>query len=258
MATRQSISSNKSSSNDYVELKLPKFPLKAKFVPLLVGALLVLISFGLGYQTAKVSSLERQLENSQPTVLGAQPTPTPGKQNVSNGTLPLLGNKDAKVVLVEFSDFQCPFCKSLFDGAYQQIKKDFVDTGKVAIAFRHYPLPNHPLAPLAAEASECANDQGKFWEYHDQLFINQESWSPMTTEVAIGEFTTYAANLGLDTQAFSTCLTTEKYADKVSKDLADGQAAKVNATPTTFVNGQPVVGALPYDAFKTIIEQELK
>lgn len=258
MASRQS-DRTAESSKDYVELKLPKLSLNSKFTPLLVAFFLVLISFALGYQTAKVSYLEKQANSGGSVALGAvQPTPTPGKQNVSKGTLPLLGNKDAKVVLVEFSDFQCPFCKGLFDGAFQQIKKEYVDTGKVAIAFRHYPLPNHPLAPLAAEASECANDQDRFWDYHDILFSGQNTWSPLSLEQGKTQFVTYAGELGLDTATFTSCLDSGKHKEKVQKDTEDGQKALVNATPTTFVNGQPVVGALPFDAFKTIIDQELK
>lgn len=258
MATRQSVhTSSDETSKDYIELKLPRLSLYSKITPIIIGLFLIIISFALGYQTAKVATLENQLKTSE-TVGAVQPTPTPGKQKVSNGGLPLLGNKNAKVILVEFSDFQCPFCKGLFDGAYQQIKKDYIDTGKVALAFRHYPLPNHPLAPVASEASECANDQDKFWEYHDLLFTGQETWSPMTDADARTQFVTYASELGLDTNEFSSCLESGKHKEKIARDTADAQAAQVNATPTTFINGQPVVGALPYAAFKTIIDQELK
>ncbi|HLD01366.1 MAG TPA: thioredoxin domain-containing protein [Patescibacteria group bacterium] len=111
------------------------------------------------------------------------PTPTlPPKVVVAKGHLPFRGNEKAKVTVVEFSDFQCPFCKSFFDNALQEVKKQYIDTGKIAFFYRHYPLTQiHPNAQIAAEASECANEQGKFWEYHDLLFQNQDAWSNLLT-----------------------------------------------------------------------------
>lgn len=111
-------------------------------------------------------------------------TPSPSKVTVSTGHLPVLGKKNAKVTIVEFSDFQCPFCKQFFTQTFPEIKKTYIDTGKAKLYFRQYPLTSiHPNAQLAAEASECANDQGKFWEFHDLLFSNQTSWEglPQTT-----------------------------------------------------------------------------
>lgn len=111
-------------------------------------------------------------------LISETPTPTPGKQPVDVGHLPALGNKSAKVTVVEFSDLQCPFCKRFFDETYSQLKKDYIDTGKISLTFRHYPLHSiHPNAQKAAEATECANEQGKFWEYHDILFKLQDSWA---------------------------------------------------------------------------------
>src|SRR3989344_1757621 len=110
-------------------------------------------------------------------LLTETPTPAPIKQDVDTGHLPILGRK-AKVTVVEFSDFQCPFCKRFFDDTYSKLKKDYIDTGKIAFGFRHYPLSSiHPNAQKAGEATECANEQGKFWEYHDLLFQQQNGWA---------------------------------------------------------------------------------
>lgn len=102
---------------------------------------------------------------------------TTQKVTVNDGHLPVLGKKDAKVTIVEFSDFQCPFCKQFFSETLPQLKKEYIDTGKVKLFYRQFPLTSiHPNAQIAAEAAECANEQGKFWEYHDILFTNQASW----------------------------------------------------------------------------------
>lgn len=106
-------------------------------------------------------------------VYAQETVPPPSKVSVDNGHLPGLGNKDAKVTIVEFSDFECPFCRRFFTETFSQIKKEYIDTGKVVTYYRHYPLPFHPLAQPFALASECANEQGKFWEFHDKIFKEQ-------------------------------------------------------------------------------------
>lgn len=110
------------------------------------------------------------------------PTFPKAKQDVDAGHLPALGGKNAKVTVVEFSDFQCPFCKAFFDDTLSQLKKDYIDTGKVKMAYRHFPISSiHKNAQKAGEASECANEQGKFWQYHDILFQTQETWQNLPT-----------------------------------------------------------------------------
>lgn len=157
------------------------------------------------------------------------------------------GNKNAKVQLVEYSDFQCPFCERAYP-TLQQVLKEYGD--KVSLEYRHYPLSFHPFAQKAAEASECAGEQGKFWEFHDKNFENQTSLSLDAPKV-------WAKELGLNMNKFVSCLDSGKYAKKVADQTNEGQAKGVNGTPTTFVNGQPVIGAQPYEAFKQAIDAEL-
>lgn len=123
-----------------------------------------------------------------PTVdptLTETPIPTPPKQDVDTGHLPTLGNNKAKVTVVEFSDFQCPFCKRFFDDTFSQLKKDYIDTRKIQFTYRHFPLRSiHANAQKAGEAAECANEQGKFWQYHDTLFQQQNTWENLPTAPA--------------------------------------------------------------------------
>jgi protein-disulfide isomerase len=131
-------------------------------------------------------------QTPDPAVLGGSdqtiqisPTPTPSiRSDITPGRLPILGNKNAKVTMVEWSDFQCPYCEQFFTSTLGQIKKEYIDTGKMKLAYREYPLPFHANAEKAAEAAECAHEQGKFWAYHDILFQNQATWEnlpPSTT-----------------------------------------------------------------------------
>lgn len=161
------------------------------------------------------------------------------------------GTLNATITIVEFSDFQCPFCEK----AYPTIKK-VLETyaGKVKLVYRDFPLSSaHPFAQKAAEASECAEEQGKYWEYHDRLFEAQQEWA----EKGISQFKIYAEELKLDAQKFSSCLDSGKYAEEVLKDLSDGQKLGVTGTPTFFINGKMVVGAQPFEAFQKVIEEEL-
>lgn len=188
--------------------------------------------------------------------VAGQPAPAgpPAKVNVSVGHLPVKGNDKAKITIVEFADFQCPFCERFFSQVESNLIKDYVDTGKAKFAFRQYAFLGQE-STWAAEAVECANEQNKFWEYHDYLYTHQgqENSGAFSKEKLEG----FAGTLGLDANQFKTCLQSDKYADKVKTDFTEGQAAGVNGTPATFINGQLVSGAQPYANFKSLIDAEL-
>ena len=138
------------------------------------------------------------------------------------------GSASAKVSIVEFSDFQCPACGAF----YPTEKKLLAEFGDVVrFTYRHFPLPQHPFAQKAAEASECAAEQGKFWEMHDKMFENQEN-------LTIDDLKSYASQLGLDTAKFNSCLVGGKYATEVALDQSFGNSIGINATPTVFINGE--------------------
>jgi protein-disulfide isomerase len=157
------------------------------------------------------------------------------------------GGAKAPVTIVEFSDYQCPFCKRGED-SIQKVFETYGD--KVRIVFRDYPLPFHPQARPAAEAAACAHAQGKFWEYNKKLFANQQA-------LADENLKAYAKDLGLDTAKFEECYAKKPGSAAIDKDLADGAAAGVNGTPAFFINGRSLSGAQPFEKFKEVIDQEL-
>ena len=163
---------------------------------------------------------------------------------------PLKGAENALVTIVEYSDFECPFC-----GRVNPTLKQVFDTpeyaGKVRVIFKHNPLPFHKNAPLAAEASLAAHAQGKFWEMHDKLFDNMKALTRPDLEK-------YATEIGLDMVKFKEALDKNTYKDAVAKDLADAGKAGVKGTPHFLVNGKAISGAQPFDAFKTVIDTEIK
>ncbi len=164
------------------------------------------------------------------------------------------GDEDAKVTIVEFTDYECPFCSRHFTQTDPQVQQEYVDTGKVRYITRDLPLPFHSNAHIASQAARCAGDQGKYWEMHDVLFENQEEWS---TGDAAASFDAYAAELGLNVGTFSSCVSNETHAQAVDDDLALAGRVGASGTPTFFINGQILVGAQPFEAFKTLIEKEL-
>lgn len=255
-------SSKKESKKEYLEIRVPRLSFKNTPVNVYLVFTLVIFAFLLGMLTNKVIYMEKLAKAPVPTLpqaaeQEAQAAP-PAFVEVDSGKLPLLGDKDAKVTIVEFSDFQCPYCKKYIDETHSQINDEYIKTGKVKFAYRHYPLSFHPNAPKAGEASECANEQGKFWEYHDILFSNQDAWSPQEAVAAVDSFTGYAGELGLDAEQFRSCLDSGKYKANVDADFAAGGAAQVDGTPTFFVNGNRIVGAVPFSDLQTLIEAELK
>lgn len=169
--------------------------------------------------------------------------------SVQVGDAPFVGKADAKVTIVEFSDFQCPFCQK-GAGVMEEVKKKYGN--KVKIAFKNYPLPFHNNAKTAANAGLCANEQGVnfFWKMHDQMFANQGS---LTAEGLVG----MAKKIGLKEADFKTCLESNKFAVKVESDIKEGQDVGVKSTPTFFVNGKMISGAVPLEQFSEVIDQEM-
>ncbi|MFC1686077.1 DsbA family protein [Nanoarchaeota archaeon] len=165
------------------------------------------------------------------------------------------GSDKAEVTIVEFSDFECPFCGRYSTQTYPQIIKNYVDTGDVKYIFRDFPLGFHANAQKAAEAAECAGDQDKYWEYHDLLFLDQKALDVTTLKK-------YATDLGLDTDDFNTCLDSGTHEAEVKKDLADGGKVGVGGTPSFLIGNdkdgyQLIVGACPYSSFESALNAEL-
>ena len=226
-----------------------------KLVPILV-VLSIGLSFMIGILWERVSKIEKAAKAPD---AAANPSNAPAVDiNSAGGTghLPIKGNSDAKVTLIEFADFRCPFCERYFTQTEPQIIKNYVDTGKVKIAYRHYAFLG-PASTIAANASECANDQGKFWEYHDYLFKNQ----PPETDTSMyntDTLTKAAVGMGMDGDKFRKCLDTQADNAKVQQDLADGNKAGVTGTPAFFINGTFISGAQPYSDFQQAIDAVLK
>lgn len=160
----------------------------------------------------------------------------------------ILGDKNAPVVMVVYSDFQCPYCQG-HHSTLQNIIKKYGD--KIALVYRNFPLSFHENAKSAALAAECASEQGKFWEYSDGLFAKQD-------QLGAAFYNKLAADLKLDTSKFSSCYTSGKYSAMVDADLAQGQAYGVSGTPATFINGTLVSGAIPQAQLEQAIDQELQ
>lgn len=169
--------------------------------------------------------------------------------NVEVGNAPTIGSKSAKVTIVEFSDFQCPFC-SRGAQVMTDLKKKYGD--KIQIAFKNFPLPFHNQAEGAAVAGLCANEQssGLFWKMHDEMFANQD-------QLSVDGLKSLAKKAGVKSDLFDACLTSNKYLDQVKKDMEQGKALKVKSTPTFFVNGQLINGAQPIEVFSELIDEEL-
>jgi len=158
------------------------------------------------------------------------------------------GPADALVTIVEFSDFQCPSCKRA-QQALGQVMKEF--EGQVRLVHKDYPVPSHKGALPAAEAARCAAAQGVFWEYHDLLYLAVPDFSR-------DDLVRYAGRLSLDREAFATCLDTHQFRKEIEADVREGRALKLPGTPTFLVNGKPLIGAQPIEAFREAIRDALK
>jgi protein-disulfide isomerase len=158
------------------------------------------------------------------------------------------GNSESSVVLVEYSDFQCPAC-----GAYYPLLKALVEEfgSEMQFVYRHFPLPQHQHAELAGRAAEAAGQQGKFWEMHDLIFENQTSWANLRNTEEV--FTQYAVQLGLDMEKFKTDLDSKELKEKVRRDYSSGLSSGVNSTPTFFLNGVKLQNPRSYEEFRNAI-----
>jgi protein-disulfide isomerase len=178
----------------------------------------------------------------------------PERFDVDDGEAPYQGSEDALVTIVEFSDYQCPYCKRFRDETMDQLLAKY--EGQVRFVYRDFPLSSiHPEALKAAEAARCAHEQDQFWAMHDQLFASQPEWSRAPDTGAI--FKGYAAELNIDAAKFAGCLDSGRYNESISQDFQAGVQYGVQGTPTFFVNGRKLVGAQPLSAFEAIINEEL-
>jgi protein-disulfide isomerase len=180
-----------------------------------------------------------------PVVLTPRAVPI---QNVSMVNAPYWGTTDAKVTVIEYGDFQCPYCEAFFQETYPQLKR--VYSSLIRYEFRNFPSRAHPDAFPAALAAECANEQGKFWEYHDLLYQNQQ-------DLSVDGLTRYATLLNLNVANFSDCFHSERYADVVNRDFQDAIKYQAAGTPTFYINGQFVQGAQAYVTLANMINSQL-
>jgi len=235
--------------------------------------LLIVASFFIGALYTKVQYLEKggsggAKEGATQTAPAAPQAPPQqaGSKEVSVDNDPVLGDKNAALTMIEFVDYECPFCKRFVDQTLSQIKSDYIDTGKVKLVIRDLPLSFHQNAHKESQAAECAREQGgdsAYFKYHDEIFKRTTSNG---TGLALDQLSVIANDLGLNGNALQTCLDAEKYKAEVDKDLADASLYGANGTPTFFIGksdssgkfqGTILVGAQPYASFKAALDAEL-
>lgn len=186
----------------------------------------------------------------------------PQKIYVSLDDDPMKGNPDADITIVEFSDFQCPFCSRFYEQTLPLIEQAYIDTGKVNFVYRDFPLQIHQNAVPVHIAAECADEQGWFWPYHDILFENQREWQSLPADALSEQLVQYAMAMGLQADAFESCLGSATLEEEIQKDYHDGVLYGVRGTPAFFVGNDTdgyvlLSGAQPFEAFQRVIESGL-
>jgi protein-disulfide isomerase len=226
-----------------------------KLIPFLKANAISLFSLiavlGLGAWVVTQKSGPVPVPSGSPIVI---PSPTPVVITVTASDI-VLGSANAPVTIVEYTDFQCPYCKRFFDETQAKLITDYVKTNQARLVVRNFPLPFHANAQKAAEAALCAAAQNKYWEMHDMLFTKSQGDG---TGLAVADLKQYAKTLKLDTAKFNTCLDGGEKAAEVQAELQGGQALGVSGTPAFFVNGNLLLGAQPFAAFQTAIADALK
>jgi protein-disulfide isomerase len=188
-------------------------------------------------------------QGTAPTAANEPTEQATRRYDIPTEGFPSIGPKDADITIVEFSDFQCPFCQKWHDQVYQQLMAAYPN--KIRLVYRNLPLTQlHPQAMNAAEASLCASDQNAYWKFHDKLFENSDGLSDDL-------YATIAADLGLNTTTFEKCMTDHKHQATVKDDMQFAIDLGVQSTPTFFINGLAVVGAQPLSVFQQVIDEEL-
>lgn len=227
---------------------------------ILLGSLIISLSILISSGVIRVNGIalnKGSLSAAQvPTQIAPNPSSGPTKlEGITAGKYPILGNKNAKVLLVEWGDFQCPFCEKWFQNVKPNLIKDYVNNGKVAFAFRDFAFLGQESTD-AANAARCANEQGKFWDYHDYLYSHQgQENSGAFSKDNLKKFASDTG--GLNTDQFNLCVDSNKYAKDIADDIDAGKKAQVTGTPTVYINGIQLVGAQPYSAFRTVIDDQL-
>jgi protein-disulfide isomerase len=211
---------------------------------------------------SEVAEIKKEVGEIKNLLQGALKPQSPPKVTAAVGVSgrPSLGQQDAPVTLVEFSDYQCPFCKRHFSTVYPSLKKDYIDTGKLRYVFRDFPIPSlHPQAQKAHEAAYCGREQNRYWEMHDILFENSQ-------DLSVPALKRYAAKIVLNDDQFNACLESGKYAGEIEKEIAEGTKVGVSGTPSFFIGpsgsgekitGTMVTGAQPLASFKQVIDDLL-
>jgi protein-disulfide isomerase len=174
--------------------------------------------------------------------------PSISRVNVSTDNDPAIGLENAAITIIEFSDYQCGYCQRWQQQVYDKLMANY--PGKIHFVYRDFPLPMHPEAIPAAEAANCAEEQDAYWKYHDALFSGQYSLGRVA-------YKQYAGDLRLDVVAFTACLDDHRYRAEVDADASDAARLGLTGTPSFYVNGRLIIGALPYEDFKNIIDEEL-
>jgi protein-disulfide isomerase len=243
---------------EYIKFKVSHF--YAVLVVLAFAAGILVGYFAWGRNTASVVA-------QQPVAGAPQPTPEPVIYNIETKGFPSLGPEDAPITIVEFSDYQCPFCYRWHVQVYDQLLAAY--PGKIRFVYRNYPLSFHPNAFPAAEAALCGGDQGAYWKFHKVLFDSQDLLNNQAgTTLEQADYNKMATDLNLDVTKFEECMTSRKYKKFIESDMtyaaslppdyANGQQeAAVGGTPTFFINGHRLGGAYPLEYFKQIIDAEL-
>jgi protein-disulfide isomerase len=169
----------------------------------------------------------------------------------------VIGSPTAPVEIIEFADFECPGCGQFASLTEPDVRARLVNTGQVRMRFMDYPLPMHKNTWDASLAASCANEQGKFWEMHDLIFQTQDRWNGEATGRPRGVLGDLAKSLGLDMKKYESCMDTEKYRANIQANQAEGERRQVSQTPTFIIGSQMIPGALPFDAFKKLVDAEL-
>jgi len=216
-------------------------------------ALFAVTLFTQGFTTNPFARLYE--ENILPSGIVPPPMVVIDKGNISIDADKTLGNLSAEVTLIEWSDYQCGFCARFHKDTFPQIKEEYVDTGKVLFAYKHYPLNKiHPVAVQAAMASECAKEQNMFWDFHNTIYENQEFLSP-------GMLPTWATAIRMDGDQFKECVNSNKYFEVINADIEEGKSIGVEGTPAFLIltgEGDVLVnGAHSFDKFKTVLDEAL-